>query len=170
MKKKKPRDPISDFQRRSQASRRLAGQSCACGETRAEALIAGSVPTICAACARKQSGQSALDDHHPAGKINHPATVAIPVNDHRAILSPAQYDWPKDTWENPRRSPLLAGAASIRGYYDTNLYLTDELLLRDARLLETLDKYLTERLGPQWWRGTPLEEFVPRQQRDGSGR
>lgn len=160
--KKPPRDPISDFQRRSTAARRLAGRSCACGETRPEALISGRKPTICAACARRQASQSPFDDHHPAGKANHPAKVPIPVNDHRADLSVSQYDWPKGTWENPRGSPLLAGAASIRGYYDTNTYLNDQLLLWVARLLEALDETLKDRLGPNWWVGTKLDQFAPK--------
>jgi len=103
-----------------------------------------------------------LDRHHPAGKANNPATVAIPVNGHRADLSVAQYDWPKETWENPLGSPLLAGAASIRGFCDTITYLIDELLLWIARMLEALDEYLKKRLGPEWWRGTKLEQFKPK--------
>lgn len=162
MKKRNPRDPISNFQRKSTAARRLAGQSCACGEARPEALIAGSMPTICAACQRKTRGQLLLDGHHPAGRANNPATISIPVNDHRAILSPARFDWPKETWENPRGSPLLAGAASIRGYYDTTDYLNERLLLWIAPFLEALDETLKDRLGPDWWIGTPLERFAPK--------
>jgi len=161
MPKKRGGDPIRKYHRKSKAARRLAGQSCACGETQPEALVAGSVPTICAACARKQEGRSPLDHHHPAGKANNPATVAIPVNDHRN-LNVLQYDWPWETWENPRGSPLLAGAASIRGFCDTITYLIDELLLWIARMLEALDEYLKKRLGPEWWRGTKLEQFKPK--------
>jgi hypothetical protein len=162
MPKKRVGDPIRKYQRKSRAARRLAGQSCACGEARPEALVAGSVPTICAACARKRRRQSPLDRHHPAGKANNPATVAIPVNDHRANLSVAQYDWPKDTWKNPLSSPLLAGAACIRGFCDTITYLIDELLLWVARLLEALDEHLKKRLGPKWWLGTEMDQFTPK--------
>jgi len=159
---KRPEDPIRTYQRKSVAARRLAGQSCKCGESRPEALVAGSAPTICAACARKQRGQSPFDWHHPAASANNSAKIRIPVNDHRADLTDAQYDWPKETWENPRGSPLLAGAASIRGYCETNDYLTSELLLRIAKLLEALDESLRERLGPNWWVGTNLEQFAPK--------
>jgi hypothetical protein len=157
----RPEDPIRSYQRKSVAARRTAGRSCKCGESRPETLVNGSRPTICFACRRNQLGQTTLDEHHPAGSANHAATVPIPVNDHQT-LTDAQYDWPRKTWENPEGSPLLAGAASIRGYYDTNSYLTDQLLLWVARLLEALDETLREPLGPDWWAGTKLEEFRPK--------
>src|ERR1700687_562786 len=116
---KKPHDPIRRYQRKSIAGRRMAGRFCRCGESRPEALITGSRPTICSACRRKQLSQTTLDKHHPAGIANHAATVPVPVNDHHT-LTDAQYDWPKNTWENREGSPLLAGAACIRGYYETN--------------------------------------------------
>jgi hypothetical protein len=162
MKKKLPRDPIGNYQRNSQASRRLGGQSCACGETRPEALIAGRVPPICWACARKQRSQLRFDWHHPAGEANHPSKIPIPVNDHRAELSPAQYDWPTETLENPRRSPLLAGAACIRGYSETNDYLVADLLLPKVEMLEVLDAFLKKKLGPEWWVETEMERFAPK--------
>ena len=77
-------------------------------------------------------------------------------------MTHAQYDWPSKTYENRERSPLLAGAACIRGYYDTNSYLTDRLLFWVVRLLETLNETLLERLGPGWWVGTKLEGFMPK--------
>src|SRR6516165_2124515 len=146
MKKKLPRDPIGNYQRNSQASRRLGGQSCACGETRPEALIAGRVPPICWACARKQRSQLRFDWHHPAGEANHPSKIPIPVNDHRAELSPAQYDWPTETLENPDRSPLLAAAACIRGFRDYVVYLIDRVLLWIPDMLEKAAEYLVEKL------------------------
>ncbi len=161
-----PQDPIRTYQRKAVASRRVgSGRKCSCGETRPEALIAGSRPTICAACQRKKRGQSTLDAHHVAGESNSPVKIRVPVNDHRATLSPAQYDWPKKTRENPHRSPLLAAAASTRGYVDTTDYLRERLLLRNAEMLEILDTILTNRLGPKWWIGTELEQFAPKQSR-----
>jgi hypothetical protein len=56
---------------------------------------------------------------------NNPITVPIPVNDHAAVLTEAQYEWPMETWENPDGSPLRAGAASIRGFCDTAEYLAN---------------------------------------------
>jgi hypothetical protein len=164
MKKKKERDPIAAFQRQSSAARRIGhGKKCKwCGESRPLALVPGSNPTICAACDRKKSGQSPFDEHHPAGQANHPATVSVWVNDHRAALSTAQYDWPEETWKNPTGSPILAGAACIRGYYDTSEYLLDDVVIRNVTLLERLDRFLTKKLGPNWWRGTEIEEFAPK--------
>ena len=163
MKKKQSRDPIASFERETRAARRVGdGSKCKCGEKRPLALIPGSNPVICAECHRQKHGRSRLDGHHPAGKANNPLTVEIPANDHRAQLSPNQYDWPNETWENPEGSPLLAGAASIRGYSDTAEYLSNGLLIRQAELLEALDKTLKQMLPPKWWIGTPLERFAPK--------
>ncbi|HEV3334761.1 MAG TPA: hypothetical protein VG096_27425 [Bryobacteraceae bacterium] len=93
---------------------------------------------ICAACKRKREGKSVLDDHHVRAAANGPETLPVPVNDHRARLSIDQYDWPKDTLENPTANTLLAAAASIRGHINTNLYLTEKLLKPAAELLERL--------------------------------
>ncbi len=163
MKKKKERDSIGAFQRQSNAARRVGlGSMCECEEERPDALIAGSKPAICASCKRNKIGRSPFDKHHPAGQANHPATVLIPVNDHRAILNPAQYDWPEETLRNQFGSPILAAAASIRGYCETSEYLADNLLLPNAKMLEELDRFLTERLGPDWWRETNIERFAPK--------
>ena len=62
-------------------------------------------PTICAECDRKRKGHPTEDNHRPAGSANSPVTMPIAVNDHRAILSVAQYDRPKDTVENPNADP-----------------------------------------------------------------
>ncbi len=86
------------------------------------------------------------------------------MNDHRAVLNVAQYDWPQQTLENPDSSPLLARAACIRGYLDTNEYLMDKLLREDLEVLEKLNEFLNSKLGPKWWVGTPLERFAPKQQ------
>jgi ribosomal protein S14 len=163
MKRNPLRDPIASFEREARAARQVGqGNRCSqCGEGRPLALIRGSNPTICANCQREEVGKSPFDDHHPAGRANHPLTVPVAVNDHRC-LTDAQYDWPSNTYENRKRSPLLAGAACIRGYYETNSYLTDRLLFWVVRLLETLNETLLERLGPDWWVGTKLEEFMPK--------
>jgi hypothetical protein len=79
-----------------------------------------------------------LDNHHPAGKANSPVTIPIPVNDHRAILSVAQFDWPEETLENPNGDPYLRMAASIRGFMDMLAYLVDKLLRPIAEVLEAL--------------------------------
>jgi hypothetical protein len=132
------RDPIGMAHRHSHAQRRIGpGRKCVCGETRPEALIAGSEPMTCARCSRQKKGQSAFDRHHIAGKANDSLTLDVPVNDHRAILSPAMYDWPKDTLGNPDKAPSLAIAARLRGYCDTVVFLMDRFLLRSAEELES---------------------------------
>ncbi len=108
-----------------------------------------------------------MDDHHFAGKANSPATIRVPVNDHRARLSVAQSDWPKSTLANPNGSPLLASAACIRGFVDTLLYLNEEGLPWIADMLETLDALQVKQLGPRWWLKTEIEQFAPKTKSNG---
>jgi hypothetical protein len=129
------------------------GNKCAsCGESRPEALIAGSKPMVCAECKRRQKGQSVMDYHHVAGKRNHDLKIPVLANDHRAVLTPAMYEWPKETRENPDGSPLLAATACIRGFCDFVIYLTKNLLLWAAELLEALHEALEKRYGKQYWK------------------
>jgi hypothetical protein len=156
------RDPIKAYERQATAARRVGdGARCACSEARPGALIAGSDPVTCAECDRKEHGKTALDNHHVAGRANSSITVPVPVNDHRAILNEAQYDWPKNTLENPEASPFLAGAAYIRGLANTVTYLVGQLLWV-AEMLETADTLLRKRLGRKWWRKTSLKQYVPK--------
>jgi len=157
------RDPIAAYQREAVAERRVGENAqCACEESRPKALIAGRDPAICASCDRKKRGQTMLDDHHVAGEANSPVTIPIWVNDHRARLNTDQYDWPKETLQNPNASPLLAAAASNRGTADSTIYLAETFLYEKGEMLEALDIFLEERLGPKWWVGTPLEKYAPK--------
>lgn len=156
------RDPIGAYRRGVTAQRVIGARKCACGETRPDALIAESEPTTCAECKRKSEGRSTFDDHHPAGKANDPTTIPVPVNDHRADLSVAQRDWPKETLENRDGSPLLADAARIRGFVDTHNYLIERLLLTRAERLERLNAYLVKKLGQKWWADAELEQEAGR--------
>jgi hypothetical protein len=97
-----------------------------------------------------------------AGKANDQTTIPVDVNDHRAELSPAQDDWPEETLENPRGSPLLAAAARDRGFVDTSVYLQEKLLIQNAEMMECLHKYLIKTLGPNWWKNTPMERYAPK--------
>ena len=152
-------NPIKAYQRKSTAARRVGKNTrCTCHEIRIEALVGSS--GICAECQRKRKGHAIRDNHHVAGKANSRVTVAIPANDHRAVLSVAQYDWPKATLENPNFCPLRAAAACIRGFIDTVHYLIDSLLRWIAEMLELLSELLVERLGPDWWFDTPLAQFA----------
>lgn len=146
------KDRIAAARRKSVAQRRVGiGAKCQCGEDRPQALIGGSGPILCAECKRRAQGRTIYDKHHVAGKSNHGLTIPIPANDHRAVLSEAQYEWPKETLKNPDRSPLLAAAACIRGFIDTIKYLLDKLLLWVAHFLEALNEFLVAQLGPRWW-------------------
>jgi hypothetical protein len=146
------RDPIASAARKAVAQRRVGHDAvCVCGEKRPETLIRKSDSVMCAACTRKMKGRTTNDQHHIAGKNNHPATISIPVNDHRAQLSIDQMEWPKKTLENPDKSPLLAAAACIRGFVDMIIYLIQQMLDWISEMLEALDARLTAEWGDKWW-------------------
>jgi hypothetical protein len=84
------------------------------------------------------------------------------VNDHWAVLNSAQYDWPQRTRENPDGSPLIAASGHIRGFADVVLDLIKRGLRWIADMLERLDEYLAERLGPKWWLAINLQDFLAR--------
>jgi len=157
------RDPEAAWVRNATAARRVGvNAKCACGETRPQALIPKSNPTMCHRCKRTKEGKTTMDNHHVFAKANSPVTAPTPVNDHRAELNVAQYDWPKKTRENPDGSPLLAAAGAIRGFIDYIHYLIEKGLAWVARMLEAADAFLAEKLGAQWWRNTDLEQFAPK--------
>src|SRR5207248_6726557 len=132
------RDPIGVYQRKPTAARRSVGKRCSCGESRPDALIAASQPTICAKCDREKKGHSPMDHHHVPGKANSPETIPTPVNDHRAELSALQQDWPKETLQNREGCPVLKGAGCVRGVIDYFHYLIDRFLVWIPEMLETL--------------------------------
>lgn len=41
-------------------------------------------------------------------------------------------------------------------------YLVEKFLHWTAEMLEELDAYLIEQLGPQWWLEIPLKRFAPK--------
>jgi hypothetical protein len=165
MRKRTQRDPAAAFVRESIASRRIAGRKCECAEARPFALTSKGTHVTCYECLSKKKGKSTVEDHHVAGEANDCTTIPVPGNDHRAELSQAQYDWPKQTRENPNGCPLLASAGCIRGFADTDAYLIEKLLLRRVEMLETLSVFLIERLGPEWWINTEMEQFLPRRKK-----
>ena len=116
-------------------------------------MFTGADPEIyCYEHALLRLGRPWLEQHHPAGRRNHPAKFATPANDHR-VLSELQLRWPRETLRNPDGSPLLQAAALLRGYLDL-LYLVMVLTAVVPIFLEQLDEYLRLRLGGGWW-----EEF-----------
>lgn len=155
-------DPITSATRRNRSERRIGqGRACKCGEDRPLALIPRSDPLICAECRRIQKGQSRYDRHHVAGRANHPLTVPIPANDHRAVLSEAQYNWPERTLKNPNGSPLLVIAACIRGFIEALRNMLDRLLGWIPEFLERLDVVLTDHFGDWWWTKLGIEWEPP---------
>ena len=157
------RDQIGAYRRKIVSARHFGlDAACSCGEKRPEALIPGTKPATCAACQRTALGQTIMDKHHFAGRANNPATIPVPVNDHRARLSVAQSDWPKPTLINAQGSPLLAAAGCVRGFIDVIHYLIEKGLLWIADMLEVLDEFQVKKLGPQWWIDTELEQFCPK--------
>ncbi len=156
------RDPINAHRRTARAQRRVGADArCACGETRPEAFVAPPALRQCAACARTAKGHTTIDQHHVAGRANHPLTVPVPVNDHRADLSSSQDDWPTSTRENPDGSPLLAAAAMIRGFADWLVYTLRRGVLWIAQMLEALEPHLSQVLGRRWWDGTEVARHAP---------
>ena len=156
------RDPERAYVRDAVAKRRPGRRRCACGEGRARALIADRNPIICLRCDRKARGQSTEDVHHVAGEANDPElTFRVDTNDHYAILTVDQEDWPPQTRNNPDGSPVLAWAAKIRGWISAAWYLIVKCLVSVAEGLEALDAWLVSIRGRKYWKGTVLERFAP---------
>lgn len=155
------RDPSAAYVRKVTKARSVGiGAQCACGESRPEALIREGDCVICHECKRKENEMKTEDDHHPFGEANSPVTISVAVNDHVAELTPAQKDWPTKTLQNPDGSPLLAAAATLRGFIDTVLHLIEKGLHWIADMLEKADAFLTQKFGKNWWVGTELEKFA----------
>jgi hypothetical protein len=157
-------NPIGRERRKAVAARPLGehGVCVACGEDRPAALITGRLPRLCARCARIRQGKRTVDQHHPAGRANHPLTIPVGVNSHRAELSEDQHDWPRSTLENTNGDPLLARAACVRGYISTATYLME--ILEWPEFLEALSDALTKRHGRLWWKklGLSVPRWPPR--------
>src|SRR5579884_1930665 len=163
MKEPRKHDSGAAYVRQAIAQRRIGIDArCSCGESRPKALNRRGRTVVCAECERKPRGHTIMDKHHIAGKNNSAVAIDVPANDHRAELSTAQLDWPKETVENPDGSPLRSAAAHIRGFVDMALYLIEKCLFWVAEMLERLDAQLSDQLGPKWWNETGIAEFAER--------
>jgi hypothetical protein len=98
-----------------------------------------------------------METHHIAGEANSPITVEVPANDHRAVLSEAQYEWPPSTLRNVDGSPLLRAAAALRSTVNF-LELFTRWLTSITELLERLDSWLRKD-GSVWWIDSPFEDW-----------
>lgn len=145
------RDLIGAWLRDTRAQRRVgSAAACACGEARPFALITGRSPPLCYRCERLAHGREPYELNHVFGKANSALTIRYPINDHRAVLSVAQYRWPPEVLENPDGDPLLAAAARFRGLYDNFEYMLDSCLKEAARY-EELSRVLRRKYGEEWW-------------------
>lgn len=145
-------NPRARHRREVLASRRVgSGRKSASGEARPQALINRKGRIICHELDRKGRRQSPWDGHHIFGIANSPVCLLVPVNDHRAVLSPAQYDWPRKTLKNRYGSPTLVHAAKIRGFGDLLIYLYEEHVLPAAEYLEQIDTRLSKKHGKRYW-------------------
>lgn len=127
-----------------------------CGETNAFTLQCHQSGIVCATCAAVGSGKRPTEAHHVAGRHNSDVTADIPASDHR-VLSRLQDHWPWDTLVNPDSSPLLAAAASLRGWSDVMEVIIHRVLPGIAPALEELDRRLVHEWGEQWWRQRGIE-------------
>ena len=136
--------------------RRLGTRSPRCLETDCDEThpfaFTGVYPDLwCYDHAPTRASRSRVEDHHPKGQHNDADdTVAIPVNDHR-VLSGRQLTWPIETLRNPDNSPLLIAAAALRGWLDVLWLIIVRTVGWIPTLLELLDAWLREQLGPRWW-------------------
>ena len=143
------RDPIGAWLRDTRAQRRVGRAPCACGEARPFALITGRSPPLCYRCERLAHGRKPYEDNHVFGKRNSSLMIRYPVNEHRAVLSVAQYHWPPGALDNPNTSPLLEGVARMHGAYDNIEHMLAENREFAAKLAQ-LEAQLTILFGPQW--------------------
>jgi hypothetical protein len=144
------RDPIAAWLRGSRAQRRVGNAAaCACGEVRPFALISGRSSPRCFRCERLAHGREPYEDNHVFGKRNSALMIRYPVNDHRAIFSVKQYQWPPGALDNPNGSALREGIARMHGAYDN----IEHMLAENRAFAEKfahLEDQLTIIYGPNW--------------------
>lgn len=123
-----------------------------CEETDPFALTGVDPHILCAEHRADAEGRSWTQGHHVPGRANDPADIrSLPANDHSAVTLRYQAEWPRETLRNPDGSPLLRAAAAIRGWLDVLRLILERTVGWVPELLERLDAWLRERLGPRWW-------------------
>ncbi len=122
-----------------------------CPETDPFALSGVHPSLVCAEHRADRTGSCWIEGHHVRGRHSDPADVVdVPANDH-ACLSELQRSWPEETLRNPDGSPLLRAAAALRGWLDVLRLILERTVGWIPNLLEALDSWLRNRLGPYWW-------------------
>jgi hypothetical protein len=147
------RDRLEDL--REQRYRALGTRTPACVipgciETDPFALTGAHPNILCQEHLADRDGRSWIQGHHPSGRGNSPETVLLPGNDH-AVASGLQSMWDRDTLRNLDGSPLRRAAAAIRAWMDILRLIIERTVSWVPECLESLDDYLCQALGPDWW-------------------
>lgn len=123
-----------------------------CSETDPFALSGVHPQIVCAEHRADRDGRSWTEAHHWQGQANDAEDVSpIPANDHAVLSNKYQGEWPRETLRNPDGSPLLQAAAALRGWLDAMRLIIERTVGWIPPLLEVLDAYLRQKLGPRWW-------------------
>ena len=100
---------------------------------------------VCRECTALRHGSSPIEKHHVLGRLNDPATVGLPANDHEDLSAMQEY-WPK-----PLRNgdgPELALARFLRAIADFFRWASEKARNYSDQLLSW---YLAGgRLGEAW--------------------
>ncbi|MBN2113690.1 MAG: hypothetical protein JW785_06135 [Acidimicrobiia bacterium] len=149
-------DPDGEAARRFEEQARRLGtrtprcRKPGCRERNPFALTGAEPDILCYEHRAELAGRSWVEAHHVAGRHNDPTVVMVPANEHR-LLNDRQRDWPQATLRNPGGSPLLRGAATLRGWLDVLWLILTRLVAWIPAALEELDRLLTETVGSRWW-------------------
>lgn len=118
-----------------------------CADTR-HLVTAPGVKTLCYACRRLETGSSAIERDHVAGRANVGGLlIDLRANDHRTVTE-LRLRLGIDTWPLAGEDPLLTLAHVLAGIAS--------LLLLFAEWLVALAAHLKATLGEGRWAGAPL--------------
>jgi len=110
--------------------------------------------TLCYECLAFVRGRSPVEEHHPLGRSNHPSTVSVPGNPHRALSNRMQ-DRGSDLLRGDPADPLLSIARLLQTIMDAAEWALDHLgdLIH---VLLRLRQRLIKDYGSQWWEALGL--------------
>jgi hypothetical protein len=120
-----------------------------CGERDPWRLTGVAPDVLCAEHRAAAQGRDTIEDHHVAGRHNHPATVGLPANSHAALTHRQQSEWPRELLRNPDADPLVAMGARLRGSKDVIEEIVSGVLPTSDELDE-LGEFLDRRDGTGW--------------------
>jgi hypothetical protein len=108
-----------------------------CGSSDASVLVSKTRPQLCLDCLAVAQHRSPIEQHHPLGRANDPATIPLRASVHR-FFSDRQIDWGAQTLENVTGCGRLRRAAGLRVLTDINAYFVETIALPKARALERI--------------------------------